>query len=1114
MIWATVPSGIFTLVLTTNRRVPVDLFSDVQAAGVVAGIHIDIWDQSRLADHLDRHPEGQWLRRELGFAPNHLSASALRSASHKSLASSDLRDGQQNYVGRQVDAELADAVAGRSGVLFFIAESGQGKSSSVQALMRRHMEGDGFALVIRHEDLERSQTLEDALEIVLKRHIPSLATGCGAEALQLASPERTLLTTVEDVNQASNPAALVERLAGWCLTSRNSSMDERHDHPQQTTAWNLICPLWPKVVDQLSERSRKIVLQRSLFGGPFKPSEGAAAVLSRTKQLNQVLTLAQCSETARALGHDPLLIALYDAKVTTSVETVMRDFVIGCIRRASSFDGQFASSDYFDALFGLATNMLAKRIFEPRWREVRDWFTNDDRVVQALSSLSHRRELIWLIPRGDDDLVTFRHDRVRDYLLADSIARMMQYSSLPEEILSEPYFSELIASALVSDRGVERSWVEKVEDKSPLALFYALKLVGQRQVAAGGEIVVAIERCLVRVGAKANRYRHLKAAAVAALAGTDSSIVLSLVDKIERSSLNATMAKFRNGDFAAGARLCYQVDPGVNSSWRDRLIDHVKIKFGQALIDDISRQLRTCAPGAERIGVLNLSGFVGSSDLAGPISEAWGSYSAEELSAFLWAASQCACAGKAEVLLRPICAVWAQLPDDEQIRHMERRSGIAAHSVRWGIARNGLPEAALSFFLWRAQSTDLSWPITFMLHGYDHPDVVEFLVRTAGHNSGFNFSHFCEQWDVRWPGRHGKALRKLSLERLHQIWSDGENDDELRRRAFRMWSGSVEVDLLPLLRTIDTNSPFFADALRVRLLMRDMESYDAFKHALEGEEYRSYWWQFTRNFWLPSFLKLLEAELERRRDFMTANPDKRDFETDWIVSELIQKLPTDQAEGLLSKHWVHLGHTDNFVCVALFVATDRSRALAESTVTSTEDPSSFLRHVDFQFESGGFERSEKCLKALESLIPYLNSLDEDTIGRLWDLCNRHRLFEWRRRYLDELVASDDRRIEGLNQKKLFTQFDKEVDHRSFYAGLLVEQFEARGDRPSDLLDVALAWLKDRNTIDAFDLVGHIFVAAGTRSDFNRFHRVEIESSSQIEDMLADFQFALKRRTLV
>lgn len=74
-----------TLVLCSTADADEELIRDVhEAAG--AAVAVDIWPGSRIADFLDRHPEGQWLRQcAFGTAAVRLSLSQGRAIARQSL---------------------------------------------------------------------------------------------------------------------------------------------------------------------------------------------------------------------------------------------------------------------------------------------------------------------------------------------------------------------------------------------------------------------------------------------------------------------------------------------------------------------------------------------------------------------------------------------------------------------------------------------------------------------------------------------------------------------------------------------------------------------------------------------------------------------------------------------------------------------------------------------------------------------------------------------------------------------------------------------------------------------------------------------------------------------
>ena len=105
-----------------------DLYLEVQKQAAANGLEVDIWDQTRLAHHLDTTPDGQWLRCRLGLPQARLSVDLLRELSRKSIDAQLLFDSDSDRISRKLDAELATAVNLAADLVFLVGESGQGKS--------------------------------------------------------------------------------------------------------------------------------------------------------------------------------------------------------------------------------------------------------------------------------------------------------------------------------------------------------------------------------------------------------------------------------------------------------------------------------------------------------------------------------------------------------------------------------------------------------------------------------------------------------------------------------------------------------------------------------------------------------------------------------------------------------------------------------------------------------------------------------------------------------------------------------------------------------------------------------------------------------------------------
>jgi len=64
--------------------------------------------------------------------------------------------------------------------------------------------------------------------------------------------------------------------------------------------------------------------------------------------------------------------------------------------------------------------MLANRQIELSWREVKKWVGLQGEDLRLLSLLAHQGELIQITGPTDGQKLSFRHDRVRDWILADA----------------------------------------------------------------------------------------------------------------------------------------------------------------------------------------------------------------------------------------------------------------------------------------------------------------------------------------------------------------------------------------------------------------------------------------------------------------------------------------------------------------------------------------------------------------------------------------------------------------------------------------------------------------------------------------------------------------------
>ena len=77
-----------------------------------------------------------------------------------------------------------------------------------------------------------------------------------------------------------------------------------------------------------------------LVAGAFTDAEGRDAVLARARVGGRGLSSLDAESISRALGNDPLLIALHDQTKTPDPHLVIRQFVEGSLLRLAAKERQ------------------------------------------------------------------------------------------------------------------------------------------------------------------------------------------------------------------------------------------------------------------------------------------------------------------------------------------------------------------------------------------------------------------------------------------------------------------------------------------------------------------------------------------------------------------------------------------------------------------------------------------------------------------------------------------------------------------------------------------------------------------------------------------------------
>lgn len=1096
-----------TLALTCNSEEPTDVRLKVEMLADAADVGLDIWSVSRIAQYLDTTPEGQAIRYAyLGTQVNLLSKEELLRAGAISLAARHSPTDANTLVVR-------DGVFGGTGHVLLSGASGMGKTTICFEILRNSLAEGQPGIVLNDQTVHNATSIEEAIEVELRRYLPQLEPLAGTKALDLCSELKPFVVVVEDVNRAENTINLLNKLASWAMhgMSQNGGSTRRK--------WRLLCPIWPRFLAGL-EKSKEVNGAGMVHViGLYSEDDARQAVKRRGEALGHPQNDLAAAAIAREFGRDPLLIGLYDFAGTAQGQDVIAQYVSHEFDSvALSFD--LTTTDLETAVNALMSEMLQRRHVNPTWREVQVWLGEGDEL-KALRALVTRGGVLRLNKGSGLEVIEARHDRVLHSLLANVIVIQMKLD-LQVSYLSDPYFAEFVGTG-ASLAELDPADLQVLMRSSPLVAFYAFKhavLHGRNYAAQAAR---AIEEWIHMEPTRARTLFTRRARGLQILSEIDSPVVLELTSKFPQDDLHQPLfeARFRNGDIGAGLDWLTEYPFEVNFGGRRELVNHVRGKYGSGLVQAVEKVL--VAPSSTlraRRGALYLAGYLADPALAKAIRIAWQLVESTErdMEAFLWAAAQ-ACGDEAATTLGPVCDAWEALPErDNTVSDELNRTSLAAYGISWKF-RDHVPRAALPYFVERArQSEALKWPITYMLRGIDDPVAVqhevEYLAERSRQTEGTSgiVDHFLKDEWRRLTEEDGREMSEESKQCLLNLAIDPKNDSHLRKRAFSLWEVSVSAGDLAVARAIKAGDILHDTAVWTRVRRRDLTVIPELLEKIK--ENPRYWWQAGRYIWADELTASLDAALHRLGD---ALEEKHDEIGEWIFPELVLRLDLVTAERLLLAVWPKVRTLPEFVQVALCLATPKLIELTNAAISEALQPHKLLEHFSFTVglrtsDRSGFTR----LDQLEAVRPHLSLFDEADIVELWEVCNKHNWRQFRKEYLAPiLLAFQSPRSARLlmHEHVDMSDLEEELAGKPSWAYHWMEQQQRNGAEREQLFAALFQWVREKGNAMALAVACKIFSNDATRLEFARLEEVAVYIDGR-EAILEKTKFDVFHRTLV
>lgn len=1101
-----------TLVLTTNQDPGDDIVRLTEDKARAEGIEIDLWSRSRLCAFLDNRPQGQWLRRRyLKIDQELLSPELLRELSKKNLELSCPSSDPATWVSRSFEATLKQRFYNNTTIL--VARSGLGKSVACYRLLSEHVKSGGFALIISHEILATSLTLEQAIIAALKQIHPFLDE-INSDIWQICSKENPIVLAIEDLNLSEHQQAILDKLVRW----QNQAQREESE---ASSSWRLFCPIWPEVLANLSEQSRKNIMPHVLAMEGFSDHEGQEAVLAITKRNRKQISSLRAQEISSALGNDPLLIALYEGSTSSEPLNIIGSFVENSLIRAAKDCKNYTAGDFHIILLALAKEMLTRRQLSLSWVDICRWEISKYHMG-LLACIAKRGEIIRLVGSPNDQRMLFRHDRVRNYLLSNAVAELHRDGALQDDIISDPYYAEIIGEAIISPH-VDECFLNKIQSVNPLALFYAFRLICGTDHKLNKILLDKINEWLANPKAHSEENASLRWVVQAILSETDSSEVPSITRKFKDVSTYGMQALLRNGDLSGGINLCANLEPGVDASWRNIQIENAKFRYGKKLTQVLKAFLeRNNLASSSLSGALRLSGHIADQELAPAIQLCWDRDKTrnELLADYLWAFAEC-CGDNPTCYLEQVCDEWAALPDQtDEKTGTSLRANLAANQIRWAF-RKWPPTNALNYFIERAKQDEaLRWPITYMLHGIDHPSVLNFVVQqlAAYQEMAEGKGSFCpfvlsaqDDWR-RAQEERGRNMSATSRNMLLALWQNEENEKFLRQQSFSLWAATIEENDLEILRQARKENVLGDKILMARLRRKDVLAIPELLKKIETDEH-GYWWQAGRYIWSDELTHALDSSFEKRR----SNTDCIWFKSsnlDHIQQEILSRLSESEAERLLLKHWNHLRFSPLYVQTALYFATPNLLELAQATINECPEPPKLMEH--FHFNWGMRKKGRPSVSRqdqIRALTPYFDLLSSSDINELAKICNEHGWFALRQELLDNLLSASYRPLKW-NSAWAETEIEKMIeDKRIHWIRHWLDDCLQTGVSVSEILSTLEAWFERKKSISALQVFAATISHIGTRSDLAKLKFNTGMSATITENIVSNTQFEVRRRTL-
>lgn len=1126
------PNAKFTVVLTTNQRLKPDFCLKVYKKAEELEVSVDFWDQSRIAEELDTKPEGQWLRKEyLGISAEMLSESLLRDLCYKSLREYQKQfiTNPDQWVSRQIDRQVERGIENQScSIQLLIGNSGSGKSASAYQIGMKYLEADGYSLRLSENVLAVSDSLINALDKTLHDLYPSLMPDMGREALRLLKAGERILLIADDINRTNSPANLLQKLVNWSKPVSLGAPDAKPSFLPHL----LVCPVWSDVVRSITPEVDKTTWIGSVVIGTMTPEEGVKAMQDAVSSSRLELSNLEATRLAEKLANDPILIGFFALlaedvqphELSRIAENVIDRFISKAIEEVSQ-TGVLLADEYHSALSNLTAKMLQHRRLNPLLTDMKEWLGDSSEDINALRALLKHGKLC----RLEEGKLVFRHDRLREALLVESMGQLLNNATEALDIFWEPYYAEIIGQGIVR-YPQSQEFLKELCTRLPLALVEAIKHIGSTITEDHLTIIEKIKDWICKHAESNSTPESVINEIYSSLVRVSSPVVFEIIENLAPNRA-ILLARLRNGCAGSGIRYFayankFVFEPFCNDSLRDEVLDSAKYYHKAKLLLDLKQVLHSRdVTDSYRDGALTLAGLLKCFELEDDIIACW-KLSEDKtfiLRSAIWAATQC-CRDEFTNFLDPLLSYWAGLADDKDKYDCSLRNWFAADEMFQATLSRKLSSSFIQYFVSQGQiNKSLTLVIAEMLCRIDNPDAFEYILKTiADSNSNQSQNNesslletaFAKAWINVRLGK--QKLSRASMDRLRCLWQESENEEMVKNASY-LWFQSADLEQVNELRKIQVDSPFFYVALQKRIKIGDQ---NVVKEAYSLLSTGVRWLHSAHHIWCAEMMAIVDKNLQALEEKIPKDFSGDQGDEQFILSELLTLVPKKDAEILLEKYWSHLGYSRSFIQAALYIGTPKCLSLAESSIRQCSDNSLIFKHIMYLFNPMDYERQQQqqhlSINHLKLLLPCLDHLEEAELYLLEIICKQLKAFEWGKQHLMPRHSERNRKHYYPSDEELLQELDELANDEkgAWRIEGWIEELRQRHRTQVESLALIDKWLAHNSTVKGLQIAAAYLEVIGSRNSLSLLDKYKIEGSpDEIDRIKASTVFSVYRRSL-